>query len=70
MGEVWMAERTTPMGRHVAIKIIKAGIDTARVIASVEAERQALALMDHPVIATVFDGGATAGGRRTSRCSM
>jgi len=63
MGEVWMAEQTSPMRRQVAIKIIKAGMDTARVVARFEAERQALALMDHPVIATVFDGGATADGR-------
>jgi non-specific serine/threonine protein kinase/serine/threonine-protein kinase len=63
MGEVWMAEQTTPMRRLVAVKIIKAGMDTARVIARFEAERQALALMDHPAIATVFDGGATAEGR-------
>jgi non-specific serine/threonine protein kinase/serine/threonine-protein kinase len=62
MGEVWMAEQATPR-RHVAIKIIKAGMDTARVVARFEAERHALALMDHPAIATVFDGGATAEGR-------
>ena len=62
MGEVWMAEQTTPR-RQVAIKIIKAGMDTARVVARFEAERHALALMDHPAIATVFDGGATAEGR-------
>jgi non-specific serine/threonine protein kinase/serine/threonine-protein kinase len=63
MGEVWMAEQTSPMRRQVAVKIIKTGMDTARVIARFEAERQALALMDHPAIATVFDGGATAEGR-------
>ena len=62
MGEVWMAEQATPR-RHVAIKIIKAGMDTAHVVARFEAERHALALMDHPAIATVFDGGATAAGR-------
>jgi eukaryotic-like serine/threonine-protein kinase len=63
MGEVWMAEQSTPMRRQVAVKIIKAGMDTAMVIARFEAERQALAMMDHPVIARVFDGGATAEGR-------
>jgi serine/threonine protein kinase/Tfp pilus assembly protein PilF len=63
MGEVWMAEQIAPIRRQVAVKIIKAGMDTARVIARFEAERQALALMDHPTIATVFDGGATAEGR-------
>jgi non-specific serine/threonine protein kinase/serine/threonine-protein kinase len=62
MGEVWMAEQATPR-RVVAVKIIKAGMDTARVIARFEAERHALALMDHAAIATVFDGGATAEGR-------
>ena len=62
MGEVWMAEQVTPR-RQVAVKIIKAGMDTARVVARFEAERQALALMDHPAIATVFNGGATAEGR-------
>ena len=62
MGEVWMAEQATPR-RQVAIKIIKAGMDTARVVARFEAERHALALMDHPAIATVFDGGATGEGR-------
>ena len=63
MGEVWMAEQIAPIRRQVAVKIIKAGMDTARVIARFDAERQALALMDHPAIATVFDGGATAEGR-------
>jgi non-specific serine/threonine protein kinase/serine/threonine-protein kinase len=63
MGEVWMAEQTFPMRRLVAVKIIKAGMDTARVVSRFEAERQALALMDHQAIATVFDGGATPEGR-------
>ncbi|MGQ0734216.1 MAG: serine/threonine-protein kinase [Acidobacteriota bacterium] len=63
MGEVWMAEQTRSMRRLVAVKIIKAGMDTARVVARFEAERQALALMDHAAIATVFDGGATPEGR-------
>ena len=63
MGEVWLAEQTRPIRRQVALKIIKAGMDTAQVVARFEAERQALALMDHPAIATVFDGGSTPEGR-------
>jgi serine/threonine protein kinase len=63
MGEVWMAEQREPMRRAVALKIIKAGMDTRSVVARFEAERQALALMDHPNIAKVFDGGTTACGR-------
>jgi non-specific serine/threonine protein kinase/serine/threonine-protein kinase len=63
MGEVWVAEQVRPVRRQVALKIIKAGMDTAQVIARFEAERQALALMDHPAIATVFDGGSTPEGR-------
>ena len=63
MGEVWLAEQTAPVRRQVAIKVIKAGMDTARVVARFEAERQALAVMDHPAIAKVFDAGATPQGR-------
>jgi len=63
MGEVWLAEQTEPVKRKVALKIIKQGMDTKQVIARFEAERQALALMDHPAIAKVFDGGATPRGR-------
>ncbi len=63
MGEVWLAEQSEPVHRQVAIKVIKAGMDSAQVIARFEAERQALALMDHPAIATVFDGGTTPQGR-------
>jgi serine/threonine protein kinase/tetratricopeptide (TPR) repeat protein len=63
MGEVWLAEQPPPLHRKVAVKVIKAGMDTAHVLARFEAERQALALMDHPAIATVFDGGSTAEGR-------
>jgi serine/threonine protein kinase/tetratricopeptide (TPR) repeat protein len=63
MGAVWMAEQREPVQRRVALKIIKAGMDTRQVVARFEAERQALALMDHPNIARVFDGGTTAGGR-------
>jgi serine/threonine protein kinase len=62
-GTVWMAEQETPIRRRVALKIIKAGMDTKEVIARFEAERQALALMDHPNIARVFDAGATEAGR-------
>jgi non-specific serine/threonine protein kinase/serine/threonine-protein kinase len=63
MGEVWLAEQTRPVRRQVALKVIKAGMDTAQVVARFEAERQALALMDHPAIARVFDAGATPQGR-------
>ncbi len=63
MGTVWMAEQQEPVRRLVALKVIKAGMDSAQVIARFEAERQALALMDHPHIAKVFDGGTTASGR-------
>jgi len=63
MGQVWLAEQTVPVRRQVALKIVKAGMDTAQVIARFEAERQALALMDHPAIAKMFEAGATAQGR-------
>src|SRR6476659_2265640 len=59
MGEVWLAEQTRPVHRRVAVKIIKAGMDSAQVVARFEAEQQALALMDHPAIAAVFDAGST-----------
>jgi serine/threonine protein kinase len=62
-GVVFMAEQEEPMRRRVALKIIKPGMDTKSVIARFEAERQALALMDHPNIAKVFDAGATDTGR-------
>ena len=62
-GTVWMAEQVEPVMRRVALKIIKAGMDTKEVIARFEAERQALAMMDHPNIARVFDAGATDKGR-------
>ena len=58
-----MAEQVEPVRRKVALKIIKLGMDTREVVARFEAERQALALMDHPNIAQVFDGGATPAGR-------
>src|SRR5271155_252531 len=63
MGEVWLAEQKTPIHRTVALKLIKAGMDTKAVVARFESERQALALMDHPSIARVFDAGSTAEGR-------
>lgn len=62
-GVVYRAEQETPVRRSVALKIIKVGMDTRAVIARFEAERQALALMEHPHIARVLDGGATAAGR-------
>jgi serine/threonine protein kinase len=62
-GVVWMAEQEEPVRRRVAFKIIKLGMDTKEVVARFEAERQALAMMDHPSIASVFDGGATDTGR-------
>ena len=62
-GVVWMAEQEKPVRRRVALKIIKLGMDTKEVIARFEQERQALAMMDHPNIARVFDAGATPFGR-------
>ncbi len=62
-GVVYMAEQAVPVRRRVALKVIKLGMDTRQVIARFEAERQALALMDHPNIAKVLDAGATATGR-------
>lgn len=62
-GIAYLAEQTVPVRREVAIKIIKPGMDTRAVIARFEAERQALALMDHPNVARVFDAGATNEGR-------
>jgi serine/threonine protein kinase len=59
MGEVWTAEQLSPVRRTVALKLIKAGMDSRQVLARFEAERQALALMDHPYIAKVFDAGVT-----------
>src|SRR3954452_15733077 len=63
MGVVYVAEQTRPVRRTVALKIIKPGMDTRQVVARFEAERQALAMMDHPNIARVLDGGATESGR-------
>src|SRR5215203_6251974 len=63
MGVVFVAQQHEPVRRRVALKVIKAGMDTRRVIARFEAERQALAMMDHPNIARVFDAGVTETGR-------
>jgi serine/threonine protein kinase len=62
-GVVYVAEQTDPVRRRVAVKVIKLGMDTLNVIARFEAERQALAMMDHPNIARVLDAGATETGR-------
>lgn len=63
MGTVYMAEQAQPVVRKVALKIIKPGMDSRRIIARFEAERQALALMDHPNVARILDAGATSSGR-------
>jgi eukaryotic-like serine/threonine-protein kinase len=63
MGVVYLAEQTEPVRREVALKILKPGMDTRQVVARFEAERQALAVMEHPGIAKVFDAGATEAGR-------
>jgi non-specific serine/threonine protein kinase/serine/threonine-protein kinase len=63
MGTVWVAEQTEPVSRKVAIKLIKAGMDSKSVLARFEGKRQALAVMDHPNIAKVLDGGLTEAGR-------
>jgi serine/threonine protein kinase/Tfp pilus assembly protein PilF len=63
MGTVWMAQQQEPVRRFVAVKLIKAGMDSKQVVARFEAERQALALMDHANIAKVLDGGTTSAGR-------
>jgi eukaryotic-like serine/threonine-protein kinase len=63
MGQVWLAEQKEPVRRRVAIKLIKTGMGTIEVVARFESERQALALMDHPAIAKVFDAGSTPEGQ-------
>ncbi|MHC4092833.1 MAG: serine/threonine protein kinase, partial [Planctomycetota bacterium] len=63
MGEVYLAEQSEPIRRRVALKLIKPGMDSRQVVARFESERQALALMDHPCIAKVFDAGSTEQGR-------
>jgi eukaryotic-like serine/threonine-protein kinase len=62
MGEVWLAEQKEPVRRRVALKLVKAGMNTREVIGRFESERQALALMEHPAIAKVFDAGSTPEG--------
>ena len=62
MGAVYMAEQEVPVRRRVALKLIKGGVNSAKVVARFEAERQALALMDHLNIARVLDAGTTAAG--------
>jgi serine/threonine protein kinase len=62
MGSVWAADQTEPVKRRVALKVIKPGMDSRQVLARFEAERQALALMNHPSIARVYDGGMTSEG--------
>ena len=68
-GVVFMAEQSQPVRRKVALKVLKPGMDTRQVVARFEAERQALALMDHPNIARTFDGGETASGWSCSSVS-
>jgi eukaryotic-like serine/threonine-protein kinase len=63
MGQVWLAEQTRPVRRHIALKLIKAGMYDHAVVQRFEAERQSLAIMDHPAIAKVFDAGATPQGQ-------
>src|SRR4029077_18493101 len=63
MGEVWVAKQSEPVRRTVALKLIKRGMDSRAVLQRFEQERQALALMDHPNIAKVLDGGLTESGR-------
>lgn len=62
MGDVWLADQREPVRRRVAVKLIRAGMDSDRVLQRFEMERQALALMDHPGIARLYDGGMTEGG--------
>src|SRR5579863_3145167 len=63
MGKVYLAEQLEPIRRRVALKVVKLGMDTAQVLARFNNERQALAMMDHPNIAQIFDAGTTAKGR-------
>jgi tetratricopeptide (TPR) repeat protein len=63
MGVVYLAEQSEPVRRHVALKVLKAGVDSREVLARFDAERQALAIMDHPSIAKIFDAGVTEDGR-------
>jgi tetratricopeptide (TPR) repeat protein/serine/threonine protein kinase len=63
MGEVWVADQTEPVRRRVALKVVRSGLDSARLLARFDQERQALALMDHPNIAKVLDAGVDEAGR-------
>ncbi|MGB8470917.1 MAG: serine/threonine-protein kinase, partial [Candidatus Sulfotelmatobacter sp.] len=63
MGQIWLAEQTSPVRRQVALKLIKAGMYDESVVKRFQAERQSLAIMDHPAIAKVFDAGATPQGQ-------
>src|SRR5262249_28496839 len=63
MGSVFLASQTEPVRRQVAVKLIRSGMDSRTVLARFEAERQALALMDHPNIARIYDGGVTPAGQ-------
>ena len=63
MGEVWLAEQSSPVKRQVALKVIKAARYNKSALIRFDLERQALAMMDHPAIAKVFDGGSTAEGQ-------
>ena len=63
MGQVWLAEQTSPVRRQVALKLIKAGMYDETVVQRFQSERQSLAIMDHPAIAKVFDAGATPQGQ-------
>ena len=63
MGQVWLAEQTSPVRRQVALKLIKAGVCDETLVERLQSERQSLAIMDHPAIAKVFDAGATAEGQ-------
>ncbi|MCE2793343.1 MAG: hypothetical protein LW697_12955 [Blastopirellula sp.] len=65
MGSVWRAKQTEPVEREVALKLIKKGMDSRLIVSRFDAERQTLALMDHPHIARVFDGGLAPDGRRS-----
>ena len=63
MGVVYLAEQQQPVGRRVAVKVVKVGMDTAELLSRFDSERQALARMNHPNIAGIFDAGATEEGR-------
>ncbi len=69
-GVVYVAEQTEPIRRRVALKVIKLGMDTNQVVARFEAERQALAMMDHPNIAKVFDAGTVGATRAESQIQL